>query len=213
MNIRNLLIETMWSFSYKELQSFNKFLSSPYFKKEHVNNSKIQELFKILKLYFSRFPENKRTKLHHLPVINWDKVSEKLFPAISGSEGKKRRLCKLSSELISYILDFFAVESYQNRKVDYRISLSQEILKRNLSSLFEHNWKVKYFSGIYSEDEVTNIYHRYMLIRLANLHKEKIKQNDIDYELELMLFRKYENKTISDLCKWAEENGSKLHIG
>lgn len=203
MNIRNLLIETMWSFSYKELQHFDKFLRSSYFRKEHFNNSKIYELFKILKLYFFRFPENIRTTPQHIPIINWDKVSAKLFPALSCSEETQKSLSKLCSELINYILDFFAFENFIKRKVDFRISLSEEILNRNLSCLFEHNWKVKYFDGIYSEDEVTNVYHRYRLIQIANIHKGKCKGVTPDYELEKMLFEKYNTKVISELIERA----------
>ncbi len=201
MNIHVILFETLWSFSYKELQHLDKFLRSPYFKKEHFNNSKVYELFKSLKLNLFLFPENKRITLQRIPVINWDKVLMKLFPAVTCHVEKQKRLSKLCSELINYILDFFAVENFIRRKVDYRISLSEEMLNRNLSCLFEHNWKVKYFNGIYSEDEITNIYHRYRLIQIANIHKEKCKGLRPDYELELMLFEKYKTKIISELEK------------
>lgn len=196
MNMRNLLIETIWSFSDIELQCFDKFLRSPYFKKEHFNNSKVYALFKILKLYFLRFPESKIAAAH-IPLINWEKIMKKLFTPPQKGEDKK--LSKLCSELISYIIEFFAVEGFQNRKVDFRIAVAEEIEKRNLARLFEHNWKVKYFDGIYSEDEVKNIYHRYRLIQIANIHKAKCKDLRPDYELELMLFEKYKDKVISEL--------------
>jgi hypothetical protein len=209
MNIRNLLIETIWSFSDIELQRFDKFLRSPYFKKEHFNNSKVYELFKILKSYFFRFPVDKRTA-QHIPILNLEKVINKMFPSLTCPEDKQKRLGKVCSELISYILNFFAVENFQCCKVDFRISLSEEILKRNLSCLFEHNWKVKYFGGIYSEDEVTNVYHRYLLIRLANLHNEKCKVSRPDYELEIMLFKKYQKNIIFELRRRAKSNGYNL---
>jgi hypothetical protein len=58
MRILNLLVEAMCSFTYEELQRFDKFLLSPYFTKKHFNNKKVYELFRILKAYFQHFTGN-----------------------------------------------------------------------------------------------------------------------------------------------------------
>jgi hypothetical protein len=224
MNIRNLLVEALWSFSYKDLGRFDKFLRSPYFKKEHSNSAKVYELFKMLKSYFQKLSpsfhiaaapkepngagkpvrgngKGVKTGTIHLPVVNWENAEKKLFPEITCIELKQKRMGKLCSEFISYILEFFAVENFRRGGVDSQISLSYEILKRNLSGLFEHCWKVKYFNGTYNEDEVTNVFHRYHLIRIYDLHREKCNNTYLHYDTELMLIKKYYKEVKSEITE------------
>lgn len=207
MRIHILLTEAMRSFTREELHRFDKFLLSPYFVKKHLNKKKVYELFKILESYFQQYKKKKGPSSQQLPLINWVIVSNKLFQSLDLQELKQKRLNKLCSELISCILDFFAVENFINKKVEVRTSLSYDILERNLSNLFDHCWKVKYFNGIYSEDEVTSVYHRYQIIRISNLHKEKCKDLIPDYSLELFLLKRYYEESVSEIYERGKQTG------
>jgi len=211
MKTTQLIIETMCSLSVSELKRFNLFLHSPYSRNAHFSNSKVCELFKILQSFFLRFPEHCKSR-QPTPFFSWEKASRKLFPGAETPKAKNRKLIKLCSEVISYLLEFFAVERISSGKAASRIAVSEELFRRNLSHTFERFWKVKYFSGIYSEDEVSNVYHRYELIRLANLHKEKHRESYPDYDIELMLINKHRDKMLSDLRARAKMMGHKLQL-
>jgi len=230
MKTCDLIIESLCPLSLGELNGFDKFLQSPYFRKKHFNNSKVYELFKMLKLYLLRFPSPKQynepingnepvkgsttstSSQSCKPIFNWEKAAKKLFPADKSPKVKNRMLIKICSQLISYLLEFFAFEKFHTQEVDFRLAISEELFRRKLSQTFRRYWNVKYFSGIYSEAEGANIFHRYQLIRLANLYKEKYKESYPDYDIEEMLINKYGNKMLSDFREHARMTGYKVVV-
>jgi hypothetical protein len=129
--------------------------------------------------------------------IDWDTIFEKVSPDIVQVNDVYKS--KIKSGLFNYIKDFLTIESFKKDKINYKISELNELEKRGLDDLFDHNCKSKYFYTFlanYSEPESS--YYYYKIYQMALKHKEKNRGSvdSSDYLLEYNLLLNYIKKEV-----------------
>jgi len=183
MKAINLLADALKSFSNNELKLFEKFLNSPYLKKRKFHNPAVHALYKQL---FR--PQKDRSKLS---VINFSN--------------------KIADELLEYLYDFITFERLKRRKVEFYIQMAKELDEKNQIELLARRYKAKLFKYLDTEDEESNYYHSYELIKTLNKHLEKTSWavEKWHYELELYLLNEYYNFEAEDIKKRLQLNMQK----
>jgi hypothetical protein len=191
--------KALLSLTKAEHKRFEKFLRADYFKKKHSHHSAVFLFYMLIKINILK-PRNKK-----FTVAEWDIIIKDIYAyKKNDSAFCKRRLILLKSELLSYLMDFINIETTLRDKAKFKISLLNELINRNLLDIFDHFCKAKHFKEIdpnYTEPDASNLYWK--LIKTANRRKERngFITEDIDYDIEKMLLRKYLRSELNELNK------------
>ena len=125
MLISNKLISLLKTFSKHDLNSFKKFVNSPF----HNENQELIELFSILDQYF-RLTEKEQKK----QPLEKEKVWAKIFGNKFYQDVRMRRLC---SDLIKLIYSFLSISVYQNDSLPEQLNLLKALRRLSLKKHFE----------------------------------------------------------------------------
>lgn len=210
------LEKALGALSPVEQKRFEKFLSSAYFHKRHFHNSHLHKFYKILKSEIIRATLKTHTKPDKLKsnflsnelIFDKDNIIQKIYP--DKRTGCKNQFIKLSSELLSYFLDFLSIESFKGSSFFYKISILNELNKRNLDDFFWHYCRVDRFDELNCKfEEPGQSYYIWKLVQALNIHKEKkinsissrhlLEEGQIDYDTEKHLLKKYLKKELINL--------------
>jgi len=126
-----------------------------------------------------------------------------------------KRLSELKSELLHYLLDFFAFERFKKTGLEYKLSYLAELDLRNLNELFMHYFTINRLNEILNIDNsLERAFCFYMFQNLLNSHREKndIILDDGDYEIERMLLKDY-LKFEEDRLNAKIINKNSFHVG
>lgn len=119
------LIAFLKTFSKSELSEFEKFLKSPYFKKERDP----LPLFNYLKRHYPEFPHEK---------VNEDQIIAELFPGEKTADKKYRDLIRnISSALLKAITEFIFHSSIKNDVLLKNRTILRGFLDRNLIKYYD----------------------------------------------------------------------------
>lgn len=121
------IVEILKTFSPEEVKEFDKFLQSPYFKKERDVNS----YFKIIRSYHPDFNDKNFTK---------EKIYGKLFKSTKKDSKKEDATFRaLNTELIRLCEEFIAMQTFRQNKIVHDIFLSEGLVKKHLIQRAEKN--------------------------------------------------------------------------
>lgn len=187
------------SLSNEELIRFEKFLHSPYFTNNHANNEAIKKLFKRIKPLIS--------KKCNLSGFDWIKSVGTKF---SNKTLDTKNVSKIKSELLSYLLNFFSAERLLRKSFLCKISVLEELNRRNLDDCFRHYCTNSRFNELNTEKaDAGYSFQLWRLVKTLNRNKEKGDQsflesnqsdnNHMDYQIEKHLLRKCFKEELTNL--------------
>lgn len=221
------LEKALRSLSPVEQKHFEKFLSSSYFHKRHFHNSQLLKFYRNLNAGINRIPRKNqlRTKEQHSFNFTKDLLSDeseiikKIFA--DRKPDSRNQLFKLKSELISCFLDFLSIESFTGNSVFYKLSILNELNRRNLEDIFWHFCREDRFDELNSAfEEPQKSFYIWKLVQALNKHKEKktcsvsyshsFDESKIDYETEKQLLIKYTEKELADIRSRQQSDNLKI---
>lgn len=126
MLISNKLVSLLTAFSKHELNSFKKFLNSPF----HNENQELIKLFYLIDMYLRGSEKEQKDN-----PLNKESVWKVIFPKKPFKDVKIRRL---SSDLIKLAYSFLAHTNYQKKYLSEQMSLLSALSKPSLQKHFEH---------------------------------------------------------------------------
>jgi hypothetical protein len=121
--IKARVIDILRTLSKDEMKLFGDYLSSPIFNKRET----ISDMFNLYKKYHPEFEDKNFTK---------EKVYTKLFPGKKYSDEVFRNL---NSQLLKFAEQFLSFLNYASDEHSAKKHLLNELLRRNLFSVFEKN--------------------------------------------------------------------------
>lgn len=123
--LNSRLVEVLRTFSKEEIKDFERFLESPFFKKQR----NLTPLFKLLKTDFPNFNDESLKK-------------ENLYKKLYGKEKYNDQIMRtLSSEMLKAAEDFLVQMRLRKNQTKYNEFLLQELFLRNLNNVFEMKTK------------------------------------------------------------------------
>lgn len=197
-----------------EHKHFEKFLSSSYFHKRHYHHSQLLEFYKIIVSRYNQLPLQKNIHTNKPDsftisknLFSEDDVIRKIYH--DKKPESRNRFLKLKSELLSCFLDFLSIESFTRNTVYYKISILNELNKRNLDDIFWHYCREDRFNELNNEIEEPNqSFYVWKLVQALNIYKEKnmgssscqlLREGYVDYDVERYLLIKYFKQELADL--------------
>lgn len=180
-------IELLKTFTKKELDQFNEFVSSTYFNK----NTSLTKLLKLLRHYTlntNGFAEDAQLKIY-------ESVTGKAVAGKNLNKAQKKELSKLMNNLLLLAEDFLVIEGLKKQKDKKYDLLFPELIKRKQIDLHNKRLKVlendlkaqkKRGTDYYTKQHKLQ-YHKANLLYIEN----KLAKEDNFDELQLHLDTKY----------------------
>lgn len=126
------LILFLKTFSVNELEEFEKFIDSPYFKK----GRDLLPFYKVLIKFHPDFNENEFFE---------EKIYNELYPVTGfGDKSSKNMLKTLSSSLLKMAEEFLIIENFRKNQLLKNRTLLEELLDRNLTKFYEQYSKTAF---------------------------------------------------------------------
>lgn len=190
--IKSSLVETLKTFSPKEIREFSEFVNSPFFNK----NVNVIKLFEIIRRSYPDFEESK---------IEKTKIFRKIFHSKPYKDSTMRLLMHYLSETVE---KYLAISRFVNDEFAFKESLASEFYERNLVKDYEkvinihkkYLEKVKfkdedYFMNnfIYLEENLNFLYLKHLGKYEKFLTKENLESvtNNLTYYYLLRVFKFY----------------------
>lgn len=155
--LNSRLVEILRTFNKEELKDFERFLESPFFKKQR----NLTPLYKLLKTGFPEFNDASLEK-------------ENLFKKLYGKEKYNDQIMRtLSSEMLKMAEDFFVHSRIKKNQTKYNEFLLYELFLRNLNNSFEIKMKAAEKiimdkplfdeQNLFDQYEIDGLYNNYYL--------------------------------------------------
>lgn len=174
------LIVFLKTFSKEEISEFEKFLSSPYFKK-------VRDTLPLLKALKKFHPEFEEKKFSEEAIFN------KIFPGQDyNDKNSKNSLRSLTSYLMKAVEDFIYISKLKDKKTLKNRILLGEIIDRNLTKHYEPYME----QGIEDMDTVEKISG---MNNVDNYHLEKINARYFYSKMDLENYIQHVIKSIENI--------------
>lgn len=171
------LISFLKTFSKPELTEFEKFLKSPYFKKERDP----LPLFNFLKKYYPDFPSEK---------VSDEFIIKELYPGVNFSDKNYRDLIRnQTSTLLKAVTDFIFISCVRNDESLKNRTIMKGILDRNLMKYYE-----QYLTDSYKVLSTVN--QESATIALEYFQFEQLNTRYFSYKLEYKKFLDHAIKSL-----------------
>jgi len=201
MLLSSKLLSLLKQFSKHELNSFKKFVNSPF----HNEQEELSQLFAILDIHVRQTEKEQQKR-----PLEKKKVWEYIFGEKPYQDVRMRRL---SSDLIKLIYSFLSYHTYQKDNYSKELSLLKALRKRSLKKHFDSS--LNQIKNALEKEELRNAdYHfsnytiNYNIFNFAKDARSKIKIFDhlekADYHLECY----YLTKKLENYCDYLGLRGS-----
>ncbi len=183
--LNSSLMDIIRKLSPQELKGLNEYIHSSFFNK----NKNVQKLFVYVSKQYPDFPPDK---------MNKEYVFKKLFPGEKFNDGFMRTLIFIITKLAE---DYLAYLNFSGDKYNLKVSLLQELSKRNIDRILIKNLKVfekdfsrevnlddKYYRALFELEKVRNISQ---ILKDKTLNQKELKEDRslkiLDYNITQFL--------------------------